>query len=52
MSKGARGSQAAIQHSRLPDKAAASNMKEFWATRLAELQDVLSAVPLTRSRPA
>ena len=52
MSKGARKSQVAIQHSRLPDKAAASNMKEFWAARLAALQGVLGAVPLTRSRPA
>ncbi len=50
--KGARKSQLSVQHSRLPDKAAASNMKEFWATKLTALQDVLGAGPLTRSRTA
>jgi hypothetical protein len=29
-----------IQHRRLPDKAAAARMKEFWGARLAELEEL------------
>jgi hypothetical protein len=32
----------AIQHGKLPDRAAATRMKEFWAERLAELDAVLA----------
>jgi hypothetical protein len=39
--KGAAKSQVAIQHARLPDREAASRMKEYWAARLAALTDVL-----------
>ena len=47
MAKGAAKSSAAISHRRLPDKAAADRMKEFWAERLAALVDVLT--PAKRS---
>lgn len=40
--KGATKSQVAIQHGPLPDRAAATRMKEFWAERLADLQGVLA----------
>ena len=40
-SKGAKKSQAALQHVRLPDRAAAARMKEYWAERLAALEQLL-----------
>ncbi len=36
--KGAARSQVQVQHRRLPDKAAATRMKEFWTERLAALE--------------
>ncbi len=39
--KSAGKSQVAIQHQKLPDKPAATRMKEFWAERLAALGAVL-----------
>ncbi|HKP48517.1 MAG TPA: hypothetical protein VJU17_00785 [Gemmatimonadales bacterium] len=41
ISKGAKKSQVALQHVRLPDRAAAARMKEYWAERLAALEQVL-----------
>ena len=41
--KGSAKSQVQIQHSRLPDKTSASNMKEYWAGRLGALQEVLTS---------
>ena len=41
MSKGASKSQVALQHVRLPDRMAAARMKEYWAERLAALEQVL-----------
>src|SRR3989454_12746227 len=35
-------SQVQIQHARLPDKGAATKMKEYWGGRLAALQEVLA----------
>ncbi len=40
--KGRAKSQVAIQHGRLPDRAAVIRMKEFWAARLRALTDVLA----------
>ena len=39
--KGAGKSQVAIQHGRLPDKAAAERVKEFWGERLGALGNLL-----------
>ena len=44
-SKGAKKSQAALQHVRLPDRAAAARMKEYWAERLAALEQLLDWQP-------
>src|SRR4051794_32004987 len=41
LSKGAKKSQVALQHVRLPDRAAAARMKEYWAERLAALEVLL-----------
>ncbi len=41
MSKGANKSQVALQHGRLPDRAAVARMKEYWAERLAALEQML-----------
>ena len=41
LSKGAGKSQVALQHVRLPDRTAAARMKEYWAERLAALEQVL-----------
>jgi hypothetical protein len=41
MSKGANKSQVALQNVRLPDRAAAARMKEYWAERLAALEQML-----------
>lgn len=38
-------SQVAIQHRMLPNKSAATKMKEFWAERLIVLAEVLSGIP-------
>jgi uncharacterized protein YndB with AHSA1/START domain len=38
--KGRGKSQVQVQHCRLPDKAAATRMKEYWAERLAALADL------------
>lgn len=40
VSKGTAKSLVQIQHRRLPDKAAAARMKEFWGARLAELEEL------------
>ena len=40
-SKGANRSQVALQHVRLPDQVAAARMKEYWAERLAAVEQVL-----------
>jgi len=39
--KGASKSQVALQHGKLPDRAAAAKMKEYWTGRLEELARVL-----------
>ena len=39
--KGAAKSQVAIQHRKLPNKAAATKMKEYWGERLAVLAEML-----------
>jgi len=41
MSKGANKSQVALQQGKLPDRAGAARMKEYWAERLAALEGVL-----------
>jgi hypothetical protein len=41
MSKGTNKSQVALQHVRLPDRTAAARMKEYWAERLAALEQML-----------
>jgi hypothetical protein len=40
--RGPAKSQVALQHGKLPDRAAATRMKEYWTERLAALQDVLT----------
>ena len=40
--KGPAKSLVALQHEKLPDKAAATRMKEYWAERLGELENVLA----------
>jgi hypothetical protein len=40
-SKGASKSQVAVQHAKLPDRDAASSMKQYWASRLDELEKAL-----------
>jgi hypothetical protein len=45
--KGPRKSLVAIQHGKLPDKAATTRVKEYWAERLGALEEVLAV----RSRP-
>jgi uncharacterized protein YndB with AHSA1/START domain len=41
--KGAAKSQVAVQHARLPDREAATHMKQFWAARLGALAEVLAS---------
>lgn len=43
MAKGNGKSQVALQHTKLPAKAAAIQMKEYWAERLADLATVLTS---------
>ncbi len=40
--KGPRKSLVAIQHGKLPDKAASARMKEYWADRLGALKEMLA----------
>ena len=40
--KGPTKSQVAIQHEKLPDKAAATRLKQYWEQRLAGLGEVLA----------
>jgi uncharacterized protein YndB with AHSA1/START domain len=40
--KGAAKSQVALQHGKLPDRAAATRVKQYWAERLGALEDVLA----------
>ncbi|MGH7674689.1 MAG: hypothetical protein ACREMV_05395 [Gemmatimonadales bacterium] len=40
--KGAAKSQISVQHAKLPDKAAATRVKQYWAERLAALEQVLA----------
>ena len=49
MSKGDAKAQVQIQHSRLADKARATRMKEYWAERLAVLEEQLLAGPARRT---
>jgi len=42
-SKGRGKAQVAVQHERLPDKATAARMKEYWTGRLEALREVLTA---------
>lgn len=41
MSKGPSKSQVALQHGKLPDRAAAARMKQYWTERLTALEDLL-----------
>jgi hypothetical protein len=43
MAKGNGKSQVALQHTKLPEKAAATRMKEYWAERLDDLATVLTS---------
>jgi len=43
LSKGTAKALVAVQHRKLPDKTAATKMKEYWAERLSALRDVVSA---------
>jgi len=43
MSKGTSKSTVAIQHTKLPDRATADELKKYWDTRLDALDDVLSS---------
>ena len=45
--KGATKSQVSVQHRKLPDRATATKLKEFWAERLAALGQILT--PLRRT---
>jgi hypothetical protein len=42
VSKGASKSQVALAHGKLPDKAAATQMKQYWTERLEELKEMLA----------
>ena len=42
MGKGPAKSQVAVQHSKLPDQAAASRLKQYWTERLGALGEVLA----------
>ena len=42
MGKGAAKSQVAVQHSKLPDHAAATRVKQYWTERLSALGEVLT----------
>ena len=48
VSKGAGKSQVAVQHGRLPDRAAVDRMKAYWTERLRALQEILTAAPRRR----
>jgi len=41
--RGPAKSQVALQHGKLPDRAAATRVKEYWAERLSALEEVLGA---------
>ncbi len=41
--RGENKSQVALQHGKLPDRAAATRLKQFWAERLGVLEEVLTA---------
>jgi uncharacterized protein YndB with AHSA1/START domain len=43
VSKGAGKSQVAVQHGKLPDRAAVDRMKAYWTERLGALQEILTA---------
>jgi hypothetical protein len=43
LSKGADKSQVALQHGKLPDKASATRVKQYWAERLQRLKEVLAS---------
>ncbi len=47
--KGAAKSQVAVQHEKLPDRAAATRVKQYWAERLGALEDVLAGQRLGRA---
>jgi hypothetical protein len=48
VSKGTGKSQVAVQHGRLPDRAAVDRMKAYWTDRLGALQGILTTA--TRRR--
>jgi hypothetical protein len=52
MAKGSGKSQVALQHTKLPEKAVATRMKEYWAERLDDLAKVLGdhILPSVRRR--
>jgi hypothetical protein len=41
--KGAEKSQVAVQHGKLPDRAAVTRIKQYWAERLGALEEVLAS---------
>jgi uncharacterized protein YndB with AHSA1/START domain len=43
INKGHAKSQVALAHGKLPDKAAAARMKQYWSERLSALEDVLGS---------
>ena len=45
LAKGRAKSQVAIQHEKLPDKAAAMRLKAYWSERLDALGELLAARP-------
>ena len=40
--RGAAKSQVQVQHGKLPDRAAVTRVKQYWADRLGALEDVLA----------
>jgi uncharacterized protein YndB with AHSA1/START domain len=47
-SRGAGKSQVALEHGKLPDRAAAARMKQYWAERLDALEELLGTAPPRR----
>jgi hypothetical protein len=43
VSKGAAKSQLAVQHRKLPDRAAVDRMRAYWTERLGALQQILTS---------
>ena len=51
MRRGPAKSQVALQHRKLPDRAAAMRMKQYWSERLEALKDVLAAAAGNSQKP-